>query len=124
MSPGFMIVPSLSCQASCKYCFGPHTGPAMDRVTAGETVRFIHSAAKECGLEEISVIFHGGEPLLASFAVWETLLEGLSRSPDGIPVSFSVQSNLWRLDEQFLQLFEKYRVSIGTSLDGPRELCD
>ena len=124
MSPSFMIVPSLSCQASCKYCFGPHTGPVMDRATAAETVRFVHSAAKECGLEEITVIFHGGEPLLASFEVWETLLEGLSSSPEGIPVSLSVQSNLWRLDERFLRLFEKYHVSIGTSLDGPRKLCD
>ena len=124
MSPSFMIVPSLSCQASCKYCFGPHTGAVMDIRTAEEAVNFVHNAAMECGLTEISVIFHGGEPLLAPVEVWETLLEGLSRSPGGIPVSFSVQSNLWRLDERFLELFARYRVSIGTSLDGPQELCD
>ena len=124
MNPTFMIVPSSSCQASCKYCFGPHAGAVMDQATAEETVSFIHSIAQELCMTEISVIFHGGEPLLAPVEIWETLLEGLSRSPGGVPVSLSVQSNLWRLDETFIALFKKYRVSVGTSLDGPRSVCD
>ena len=124
MHPTFMIVPSQSCQAGCKYCFGPHQGPQMDVRTAEETVGFIHRIAQELDLPGISVIFHGGEPLLAPYEVWETLLEGLSDPSGGIPVSFHVQSNLWRLDDRFLELFRKYRVSIGTSIDGPEELCD
>ncbi len=119
-----MIVPSMACQAGCRYCFGPHAGAVMDVRTAEETVRFVRRAAEECGMQELRVIFHGGEPLLAPFEVWETLLHGLSDAPDGIPVSFSVQSNLWRLDGRFLSLFGKYGVSIGTSLDGPKDLCD
>ena len=124
MNPTFMIVPSSSCQASCKYCFGPHAGAVMDKATAGETVRFVHSIAEELCMTEISVIFHGGEPLLAPFDVWQVLLEGLSRPSGGVSVSFSVQSNLWRLDDRFIELFRKYRVSVGTSLDGPRNVCD
>lgn len=124
MNPTFLIVPSLACQASCKYCFGPHNGVSMDIKTARETVRFVHEVAKECNMTEISVIFHGGEPLLASHEVLETLLEGLSKTPSGSSVRFSVQSNLWRLDDRFLELFRKYRVSLGTSLDGPKESCD
>ena len=124
ISPGFMIVPSMACQAGCRYCFGPHAGAVMDERTAEETVRFVHSAARECDLGAISVVFHGGEPLLAPISVWKTLLDGLRRSPDGIPVEFSVQSNLWKLDDEFLRLFEEYNVSIGTSLDGPEPICD
>ena len=75
-------------------------------------------------MTEISVIFHGGEPLLAPFDVWQILLEGLSRPSCGVSVSLSVQSNLWRLDDRFIDLFKKYRVSVGTSLDGPRHICD
>ena len=124
MHPTFMIVPSQSCQAGCKYCFGPHQGPQMDVRTAEETVGFIHRIAQELDMPGISVIFHGGEPLLAPYEVWEILLEGLSNPACGIPVSFHIQSNLWRLDDRFLELFRKYRVSIGTSIDGPEELCD
>ena len=123
-APTFMIVPSLACQAGCKYCFGPHAGAVMDRGTAEETVRFVHRIAAECGMQEISVIFHGGEPLLAPYEVWETLLQGLSNAPERTPVSFSIQSNLWKLDDCFLSLFRRYRVAIGTSLDGPKSICD
>ena len=98
MRPTFMIVPSQSCQAGCKYCFGPHQGPQMDVRTAEETVGFIHRIAQELDMPGISVIFHGGEPLLAPYEVWEILLEGLSNPACGIPVSFHIQSNLWRLD--------------------------
>ena len=119
-----MIVPSQACEARCRYCFGPHKGPRMDLRTAEEAVRFVHSIAAELDMPEISVIFHGGEPLLASHDVWEVLLAGLSDAPSGIPVSFSVQTNLWRLDDRFLKLFRKYKVSIGTSIDGPEAICD
>ena len=34
--PEMMILPSLSCQAGCKYCFGPHKGAVMDERTARE----------------------------------------------------------------------------------------
>jgi uncharacterized protein len=36
----------------------------------------------------------------------------------------NIQSNLWNLDEDFLKLFRERNVSLGTSLDGPEELCD
>ncbi len=124
MDPTFMIVPSMSCQAGCRYCFGPHHGAIMDADTAAETVRFVHAAAAECGMKEISVIFHGGEPLLAPYDIWELLFEGLSCTPDNIPVHFSVQSNLWQLDDRFLDLFARYGAVIGTSLDGPSDICD
>lgn len=124
MNPSFMILPSLACQASCKYCFGPHYGPAMDVATAEETVRFIRTAAAECGMKKIQIIFHGGEPLLAQLPVWETLLEGLKNNPEGLPVRMSVQSNLWALNDSFVELFRRYGVSPGTSLDGPEPICD
>ena len=124
LSPTFMIIPSMACQAGCKYCFGPHKGAVMDERTAREAASFVHRIAAECGMSEISVIFHGGEPLLAPLSVWETLLACLVRTPGDIPISLNVQSNLWNLDDSFLDLFAKYRVSIGTSLDGPEEICD
>ena len=122
--PTFMILPSMSCQAACKYCFGPHEGAMMDLRTARETVRFVRSAAKECGMTTLRVVFHGGEPLLAPLEVWETLLEGLSDPADGLRAQLSVQSNLWALDEARMALFKRWSVRLGTSLDGPKPLCD
>ena len=123
-SPSFMVLPSLACQASCRYCFGPHAGAVMDERTATQTAVFIHSIAKETAAREVSVVFHGGEPLLASHAVWQLLLEGLREQLAGYKLHLALQSNLWRLDDAFIKLLCEHHVAIGTSLDGPRELCD
>jgi uncharacterized protein len=96
----------------------------MDERTASETVRFIHSIAEETSATEISVIFHGGEPLLAPLPVWETLLGEMRTQLSGYTRKLSLQSNLWNLSDDLLTLFGEHQVSIGTSLDGPEELCD
>lgn len=122
--PEIMILPSLACQAGCKYCFGPHRGPVMDGETARAAVRFVRRIADETGADRIRAVFHGGEPLLAPLEVWKILLEGLCGDPAGRPAFLSLQSNLWNLTDEMLDLLEKYHVRIGTSLDGPEELCD
>ena len=120
----FMIVPSLACQASCKYCFGPHEGAVMDEQTAKEAVKFIHNIANETTAKEISIIFHGGEPLLAPISVWQVLLDEIKTALARYTVKLSLQSNLWNLNDEFLTLLRENNVSIGTSIDGPKELCD
>lgn len=122
--PSFMILPSMSCQASCTYCFGPHRGPMMDEDTAQKTVGFISRCADECEMDTVRVVFHGGEPLLAPKKVWKVLLEGMDGLRSGRRVELSVQSNLWALDEEFIDLFRRYGVHMGTSLDGPKDICD
>ncbi len=123
-TPGFMIIPSLACQASCTYCFGPHEGAVMDEYTASETVAFIASVAEETSARELSIVFHGGEPLLAPLSVWEVLLSSIKTRLAGYQVKMNLQSNLWNLTEEHIRLFLEYGVSLGTSLDGPEALCD
>ena len=123
-TPTFMIVPSLACQASCKYCFGPHKGAVMEERTAMETVRFMKSIAVETDAKDISIIFHGGEPLLAPIKVWRVIFEETGAQLAGYKVKMNIQSNLWNLSDEILQLCQKNNVSIGTSLDGPKEICD
>lgn len=122
--PNFMIVPSMACQASCRYCFGPHEGKMMTPETAEQTVAFISAAVHQLNLKEVSVTFHGGEPLLAPLEVWETLLEGLHKTLQSRTLRFSLQSNLWRYNDSFEILFKKYGVVLGTSIDGPKDICD
>ena len=124
VTPTFMIIPSLACQASCKYCFGPHEGAIMDETVAEETIAFIHRIAKETTATKISIVFHGGEPLLAPFSVWEKLLSEIKVQISDYTVKLNIQSNLWNLTDDFIQLFRKHGVMISTSLDGPKALCD
>ncbi len=123
-TPRFMVIPSLSCPAACRYCFGPNTGPAMRREDAARTVDFIRRIADETGQTDIRVTLHGGEPLAAGYPVLEALLTGLRNAFPGKRLRLSVQSNLWLLDKPLCALFAAHNVSIGTSLDGPRHLND
>ncbi|MBO7699996.1 MAG: radical SAM protein, partial [Eubacteriaceae bacterium] len=122
--PTYMVLPSMSCQASCTYCFGPHKGPMMDELTAEKTVEFIARTSRECSMDSIRVVFHGGEPLLAPVEIWKILLEGLDSLRKETKVRLSVQSNLWALNDELLELFRRYEVHLGTSLDGPKKICD
>lgn len=71
----------------------------------------------------LQVTFHGGEPLLAGFEFFQEAMPRISRAWSK-PVGFAAQSNLWRLDDAYCELFKDYRVGLGTSLDGPEAIND
>ncbi|WP_162787660.1 TIGR04083 family peptide-modifying radical SAM enzyme [Anaerolinea thermolimosa] len=123
MARHLLIVPSLSCPAQCSYCFGPHQGSGrMDERVLMRTAEWL-SALPGDG-ETLEVTFHGGEPLTAGVQFYQRALPLLMQSWRGKSVRFSIQSNLWLLNEAFLELFSGFPVSIGTSLDGPEEMND
>ena len=93
----------------------------MTRETAIKALAFITRIAPK--KEDIHITFHGGEPLLAGKAFYEWILKEI-RSRFGRRAHLSVQSNLWALDDEFALLLKKYDVSVGTSVDGFREMCD
>ena len=69
---------------------------------------FAARAARDQGLQAITLIFHGGEPLLMS-------------RPRFAEIS---QANGVLVDADWIDLFERYRVSVGVSLDGARAAND
>ncbi len=96
----------------------------MLQEVAEHAVIYIAKISRNLDKKHVSITFHGGEPLLAPFGIWEYLLKELSNALYKYKLHFSVQSNLWAFDDNFARLFKKYKVSIGTSIDGPKELCD
>lgn len=117
----YMLVPTLSCQASCRYCFAPRAAGVMDMPTlraAADTVARLGGRGRP-----LRVVFHGGEPLLAGKAFFAEALPCLVKTV-GPELSLGLQSNLWALDREYCDLLGRYGVSLSTSLDGPQELCD
>jgi uncharacterized protein len=123
-NPHYMLMPSLSCPASCAYCFGPHRGPAMDEALALRAASFVARSVATLGQKKVSVTLHGGEPLAAGHGPVAALLRALRAALGFHGVVISVQSNLWLLDEAFCELFSECDVSLGTSLDGPEDVTD
>lgn len=117
----FMLLPTMACQAPCSYCFAKKSGEIMSQSTAQKTLDLIDRIAPRDGT--IHLTFHGGEPLLAGIAWYEALLpEIIARF--GRRIRLSIQSNLHAMTDEFADLFRKYQVSVGTSVDGTEDICN
>ncbi len=116
----FMLIPTMACQAGCRYCYARKSAEDMSIETAAAAVDFIDRIS--CG-RNIKIIFHGGEPLLPGIN-WYRFILPLLRDRFGRRAKIAVQSNLWMMDDDFAELFREYEVEPGTSIDGFREMCD
>lgn len=117
----FMLLPSLQCQAACRYCFGPNRGGMMPLSILDTAVQWIRRIS--AGQRQVRITFHGGEPLLAGIDWYRRALPQLQDAL-GPRLRLALQSNLWAMDDDFASLFKHYGVCIGTSLDGPRQITD
>ena len=116
----FLLVPTMACQAGCRYCYAKKTDEHMSRDTASAVIDFMDNTSRG---KRFKIIFHGGEPLLAGKEFYKFILPKL-RDRFGRRAALAIQSNLWSIDEEFASLFRSYEVEVSTSIDGYREMCD
>ena len=106
----------VSCNIGCEYCYQQ---PQRD---AGNLGRRYDLDAMKAAVEREGGPFtlFGGEPLLVPIADLESLWSwGLARyGANGI------QTNGVLVTDAHVELFKKYRVQVGISMDGPGELND
>jgi uncharacterized protein len=98
---------------------------SMTAEIAELTALRIGEHARAHGLSSVSLILHGGEPLLAGRALISQLVTATRREagPE-ITVNASVQTNGVGLSDSYLELFDELDVRIGVSVDGYPEAHD
>ncbi|MBV8808910.1 MAG: radical SAM protein [Acidobacteriaceae bacterium] len=120
------------CNLKCDYCYfffgGDETWkkhpPLVSREVVQDLGAFVARAARDEQLELIHLIFHGGEPLLMSKPRFTEMCETLRGYENGFQFSFALQTNGVLVDEGWIDIFERYRVTAGVSLDGPPVVND
>ncbi|MEU7755621.1 FxsB family cyclophane-forming radical SAM/SPASM peptide maturase [Micromonospora sp. NPDC049101] len=128
----FVVKLHSRCDLACDYCYvytmadqrwrsRPRT---MSAATLARTGERIGEHARRHRLGGVSVVLHGGEPLLAGVAGVERAVELLRRGAAPVPARMTVQTNGVRLDGPFLRLFDRLDVGISVSLDGDRAAHD
>jgi uncharacterized protein len=106
----------VKCNIQCQYCY---QNPQRD---AGNVPTTFDVPKMKAALDRAGSNFtiFGGEPLLVPEPVLEELWAfGLERFG-----SNGIQTNGSLIDDRFIQLFKKYSVNVGISVDGPEDLND
>lgn len=123
----FIVKVHSRCDLSCDYCYmyemadqSWRTQPrAMSAETAELTARRIGEHARSHDLDHVTLILHGGEPLLAGRDLITRLIAATRRAAgSGTTVEASIQTNAVGLNDSYLRLFDELGVRVGVSVDG------
>lgn len=89
------------------------------------TLSKVREHALTHNLKDVSLIFHGGEPLLASHEFYRDFVASARRvlEPE-VKARFSLQTNGTLITVEWLELFLELGIGFGISLDGPPEIND
>ncbi|MER9353763.1 FxsB family radical SAM/SPASM domain protein [Mesorhizobium sp. M0514] len=127
----FLVKVASRCNLDCDYCYVYHHADQSWRsmpklLSVGDRSAFVERLSTYLAEESIkrcTVIFHGGEPLLAGV---ETLVAfaGQIRAATPSAVDIGLQTNGLLLTEAALEAFEASDISISLSLDGPKYAND
>ncbi|MFB6985161.1 radical SAM/SPASM protein FxsB, inactivated metallohydrolase extension form [Streptomyces sp. NPDC056304] len=121
------------CDLACDHCYvyehadqSWRTRPKTisDEVIFRTAQRLAEHAAAHA-LPSVSVILHGGEPLLAGPARLRRVCEELTSAFEGVAeLDLRVHTNGLQLSPRYLDLFDEFDVKVGISLDGDRAAND
>ena len=110
-----ILVPTLRCNLACSYCQVSRAnenaeGYDWDDATLGHVTDLI----RQFSGRSLKIEFQGGEPTLRPDLI-RAVIEAGSHIPD---MTVVICTNLQRLDEEILTIFNRENVQISTSLDG------
>jgi uncharacterized protein len=112
-----------NCNFSCYYCRYSNNGNINDFIKKNELFEIISKCLEynnSNGYQGLSIIFHGGEPLLwginnfLDFAEWEKNKK--------ILIKKSIQTNGYLLNDEWCSFFKENGFEVGVSIDGPSHL--
>ena len=118
---------SSACNMACRYCFYRDVSCRREEEFQGmlspDTMEAVVAGAMEYAEGSCSFLFQGGEPTLAGLDFYRQVV-GLAENyaKPGVKVSYSIQTNGYRLDEDWCAFFRKHSFLVGVSLDGPADL--
>ncbi|MFF2540868.1 radical SAM/SPASM protein FxsBH, inactivated beta-hydroxylase extension form [Streptomyces cyaneofuscatus] len=121
------------CDLACDHCYvyehadqSWRTRPKTisDHVVS-RTAQRLAEHARTHALPSVTVILHGGEPLLAGPARLRRVCEEFTSALAGIAeLDLRIHTNGLQLSPRYLDLFDEFDVKVGISLDGDRAAND
>ena len=117
------------CNLNCDYCYLPDrhlkNRLSLDLIEPIFTNLFASPFVKE----DFTACWHAGEPLAVPVSFYETALRKIDElnrqlNDNKYQITHSIQTNGTLINQVWCDLFKKYRVQVGVSLDGPAFIHD
>jgi len=130
---GVVIKVAERCNLACPYCYFFYKNdqsykehpPLISKSVINGTRDFIKQGIKEFSLESVNIIFHGGEPLLLHPETLDYTCNVLSEcASETRKIRFGLQTNSVLVNEKWIEVFERHKVGVGVSFDGPKDIND
>jgi uncharacterized protein len=121
------------CNLACDYCYVYEMADqswrsrpiTMKPEVVSQAALRIAEHVRQHELDEVRVILHGGEPLMAGRDFFTRTVKTLRAAiPADCALEFGMQTNAVLLDEKILNVLLENRIRVGVSLDGDRSAND
>ncbi len=116
------------CNLRCSYCYyldkSSLYGGREPLMSLPLLERCIRDFCASCDLPELTVEWHGGEPLLAGMDFFRCALAFEKKYSGGRPVHNTLQTNGTLLNADWASFFRNNNFLLGLSLDGPEDVHD
>ena len=122
------------CNLDCSYCYMYHLNDrtfarvpkSMSLSTARRAIDEIITYCDDVGRPTFTICLHGGEPTLWPEDSFAALLSYIRKAEDryGVALTVALQTNGYRIPRSLIDLWITFGVSIGISIDGPRDHHD
>ena len=120
-----VLQPTAFCNINCSYCYLPDRDNKHVLAQSTVTRLFTELFASGWSAPHLTVIWHAGEPLVAPVAFYREAFAATERlRPSSVTVTHAFQTNGMLIDDDWCALFRDWKVGVGVSLDGPRDLHD
>jgi len=120
-----VVQPTPFCNINCSYCYLPQRDVTFVIEQSVVTTLFEKVFASGWTGEGLTVIWHAGEPLVVPVSFYETAFSAIEKMrPAALQLRHSFQTNGMLISSQWCDLFKKWDIGVGVSIDGPKHLHD
>ena len=115
ISPKLLVLKYTNrCNFRCNYCYAYKEDTFYDELKYEDLEKAVKLITDAFG-NKLTVVFHGGEPLLRFKAIKHDAPSLLKKFPE---IDFSIQTNASLVNDEIASFLKEYKVSIGISIDG------
>jgi len=117
------------CNMNCKYCFYYDVTSNREVENYGfmtlETLEMIVKKALDYTTDYVTFIFQGGEPTLVGLNFYKKFIEFVNQyNTKKIKVTYAIQTNGYKIDDNWARFFHSHQFLVGLSMDGPKSIHD